>query len=106
MVTTLPGVTPEMNWTGLAEMVGQSETADTGESDREVVELVSDKCGEYFLWSIGWPDLVSIVLTRLALLATTLAVLMTGELRAMTGVAETRWGSGACWSCLDTAVEG
>jgi len=99
-------VTPDINWTGLAEMVGQSEAADTGESDREVVELVSDKWGEYFLWSMAWPDLVSIVLTRLALLVTTLAVLMTGELRAMMGVAETRWGSAQCCSCLDTAVEG
>ena len=73
-----------INWTGLAEMVGQSEAADTGESDREVAELVSDKRGETFLWS------GAIVLTRLALFVTTLAVLMTGEWRAMTGVAETR----------------
>jgi len=59
--------------TGLAEMVGQSEAALTGLSDREV-ELVSDKCGEYFLCS---GCLHSIFLTRLALLGTTFAVLMT-----------------------------
>ena len=41
------------------------------------VELpgVSEKCGEYFLWS---GCLVSMFLTRLALLGTTLAVFITG----------------------------
>ena len=75
------------NWTGLAEMVGQSEAALIGLSDLEF-ELVSDRCGEYFRCR---GCLVSMVLTRLALLVTTLAVLITGDPRAMIGVAETRF---------------
>lgn len=91
----------DMKETGLADTVGQSEAkdvADTGESLREV-ELASDMSGEYFRCSGG---LHSIVLTRLALLDTTLAVLMMGEDRAIAGVADTRPSSEA----LDTAVEG
>jgi hypothetical protein len=90
-----------MNEIGLAGTVGQSdaaEVADTGESLLEV-ELASDMSGEYFLCRGG---LHSIVLTRLALLGTTLAVLITGDDLATAGVAETRPSS--CG--LDTAVEG
>lgn len=94
-------VAEDMNETGLADTVGQSdakEVADTGESLLEV-ELASDMRGEYLRWSGG---LHSIVLTRLALLDTTLAVLITGEERASAGVADTKPSSGA----LETAVEG
>jgi len=98
--------------TGLAEMVGQSEAALTGLSDREV-ELVSDKCGEYFLCS---GCLHSMFRTRFALFGTTLAVFMTGDDRVRIGVAETRLSRFSCLeagvapcgyiSCLATAVEG
>ena len=60
---------------GEADIVGQSKAAETGESKR-LLELVSERCGEYLLYtgvfcSIDW--------TRLGLFDTTLAVLMTGE---------------------------
>jgi len=61
---------------GDADIVGQSEAAETGESER-LLELVSERCGEYLLCTgvfccpIDW--------TRLALFGTTLAVLMTGD---------------------------
>lgn len=98
--------------TGLAEMVGQSEAALTGLSDREV-ELVSDKWGEYFLCS---GCLHSMFRTRFALFGTTLAVFMIGDDLVRMGVAETRLSAFSCFdavgapcrykSCLDTAVEG
>jgi hypothetical protein len=111
-----------MKETGLALTVGQSDAAEeeTGLSLRDVVELVSDMCGEYLRCSAGLllippPPPLSIVRTRLALLAaTTLAVLIiTGEARARTGVADTRpslaaTASGIAATGLEdiTAVEG
>ena len=81
------GVVEDKNETGLALTVGQSEAADTGLSLREV-ELVSDICGEYFLWSGLF---TSILRTKFALLAgTTFAVFITGDPRARTGVAGTK----------------
>lgn len=97
-------------WTGLADIVGQSEAALTGLSEREAVELVSDIWGEYFRCKGCLPTL-SIVRTRLALLATTFAVLMTGEDLVRIVAAETRLSEGAESSgitppCLATAVDG
>ncbi len=113
-------VAVDMKETGLALTVGQSDAAEeeTGLSLRDVVELVSDMCGEYLRCSAGLlliPPPLSIVRTRLALLAaTTLAVLIiTGEARARTGVADTRpslaaTASGIAATGLEdiTAVEG
>jgi hypothetical protein len=114
-------VAVDMKETGLALTVGQSDAAEeeTGLSLRDVVELVSDMCGEYLRCSAGLlliPPPLSIVRTRLALLAaTTFAVLIiTGEARARTGVADTRpsllaaTASGIAATGLEdiTAVEG
>jgi hypothetical protein len=113
-------VAVDIKETGLALTVGQSDAAEeeTGLSLRDVVELVSDMCGEYLRCSAGLlliPPPLSIVRTRLALLAaTTLAVLIiTGEARARTGVADTRpslaaTASGIAATGLEdiTAVEG
>ena len=93
------GAVEDMKETGLALTVGQSEAAEAGLSLLDV-ELVSDMWGEYLRWS---GDLTSMLLTRLALLAgTTLAVLMSGEPRARTGVAGTKPSSAG----RDTAVDG
>jgi hypothetical protein len=113
-------VAVDIKETGLALTVGQSDAAEeeTGLSLRDVVELVSDMCGEYLRCSAGLlliPPPLSIVRTRLALLAaTTFAVLIiTGEARARTGVADTRpslaaTASGIAATGLEdiTAVEG
>jgi len=70
------------------------------------LELVSERCGEYLLCTgvFGWP----IDWTRLALLGTTLAVLITGEVLVGTEVGTKEVSSigllAACW--LATAVEG
>lgn len=70
------------------------------------MELVSERCGEYLLCTgvFGWP----IDWTRLALLGTTLAVLITGEVLVGTEVGTKEVSSigllAACW--LATAVEG
>jgi len=86
-------------------MVGQSDAADTGESDL-LLELVSDRCGEYRR-CIGVlaapPPPLLIDWTRLALFATTLAVLMIGEVRVGTEVA-TRLSSN--FKPAATAVDG
>ncbi len=114
-------VAVDMKETGLALTVGQSDAAEeeTGLSLRDVVELVSDMWGEYLRCSAGLllipPPPLSIVRTRLALLAaTTFAVLIiTGEARASTGVADTKpslaaTASGIAATGLEdiTAVEG
>jgi hypothetical protein len=99
VVAVVDGVVVDIKDTGLTPLtVGQSDAAEeeTGLSLRDVVELVSDMWGEYLRWRAGLLlALLSMVRTRLALLAaTTLAVLMTtGEEappRARTGVAATR----------------
>ena len=54
---------------GEADIVEQSEAAETGES-KQLLELFSERCIGIFC-PIDW--------TRLALFGTTLAVLMTGE---------------------------
>jgi len=70
------------------------------------LELVSERCGEYLLCTgvFGWP----IDWTRLALLGTTLAVLITGDVLVGTEVGTKEVSSigllAACW--LATAVEG
>jgi hypothetical protein len=82
--------------------VGQSEAAETGESER-LLELVSERCGEYLLCTgvfcpIDW--------TRLALFGTTLAVLMTGEVLVGREVGTRVLSSIGLFPCWATAVEG
>jgi len=77
-------------------MVGQSEAALTGLSDREV-ELVSDKWGEYFLCRGG---LHSMFRTRFALFGTTFAVFIIGDDLVRMGVAETRLSEVSCFDAV------